>query len=223
MSVIMKNVSRIVFISYLMITAVVCLAHDEDAEVEVKISAKCAAVLIATGTTLGASTAYFLTPAALCSAGFCSTGVASGSFAAWWQSSMPLVASGSMFAQLQALAMAGAGIGTITIAAGATGGVAGATYLKEFCAFVDETDPDSFAGKTMDASVTAVTTAIKTKEDLVTQCSSSETCTATVDATTEMVAATGKFVATVFDSVVQGCKDGLAETGKYLSKNRPEV
>jgi hypothetical protein len=80
----MKNVSRVVFIYYLMITAVVCLAHDEDAEEEVKISAKCAAVLIAAGTTLGAGSAYLLTPAALCSAGFCTTGVASGSFAAWW-------------------------------------------------------------------------------------------------------------------------------------------
>jgi TM2 domain-containing membrane protein YozV len=124
---------------------------------------------------------------------------------------MPLVASGSIFAQLQALAMAGTGIGTITVAAGAIGGVAGATYLKDFCAFVDETDPDSVMGKTIDASVTTVTTAIKTKDILVAQCSSSEICTATVDATTEIVAATGKFVATLFDGFVKGFKEGLAE------------
>jgi len=177
----MKNLA-----TFLLIVAAVCLlkcskAQEPLVDEEVKISAKCAAVLVTAGTALGAGAAYAFTPVAICSVGFCHAGVAGGSFAAWWQSTMPLVASGTLFSQLQALAMGGVGIGSISVAGGALGGAAGVAYLKDFCAFVDETDPDSAMGLAFGGSLTAVTTVIKTKEHVKTQCALSETCTAAAE------------------------------------------
>lgn len=95
---------------------------------------------------------------------------------------MPLAASGTLFAKLQALAMGGVGIGSISVAGGALGGAAGVAYLRDFCAFVDEYDPDSAIGIAFEGRLTAVTTAIKTKEHLKAQCASSESCTAAAGA-----------------------------------------
>ena len=181
----MKNFATFLL---LLVAAAVCLPQWTKAEetpvdnaVEVQMSPKCAAVLITAGTALGAGAAYAFTPAAICSVGFCPAGVTGGSFAAWWQSTMPLVASGTLFSQLQALAMGGVGMGSITVAGGALGGAAGVAYLRDFCVFVDETDPDSMMGIAFGGSLTAVTTAIKTKERLTTECASSETCTAATE------------------------------------------
>ena len=152
---------------------------------DITISTKCASVLIVAGTTLGAGLTYALTPVAICAAGFCPAGVAGGSFASWWQSTMPLVAKGSLFAQLQALAMGGVGATTVTVGGGIIGGLAGAAYLSDFCAYVDEKDPDSVMGQAFDASEALVTTFIDTKIRLEGQCASSSTCTAMVETASE--------------------------------------
>ena len=82
--------------------------HQED---EVNVSQKCGAVLLAAGTGLGGALAYALTPAMLCgTAGFCQLGVAKGTSASVWQSTMGNLVAGSTFAQLQSVAMGGAGI-----------------------------------------------------------------------------------------------------------------
>ena len=100
-------------------------SQEEEAKADdtINVSSKCAAVLLASGTTLGAGVTYALTPAALCTAGFCAPGVAAGSFASWWQSTMPLVVKGSLFAKLQAIAAGGVtGMGS-SVAGAAVGGV----------------------------------------------------------------------------------------------------
>jgi hypothetical protein len=157
---------------------------DASTELTVVVSPKCAAVLLVAGTTLGAgvaSVAVTLTPAALCASGFCSTGVAAGSYAAWWQSTMPLVAKGSLFALLQSItttaSTAGAATGTILTGA-AVGGAASAAYLHDFCVMVDKTDPESELGLVFDTCWFAAQKAGQTKEYLVNQCTESTTCTA---------------------------------------------
>jgi hypothetical protein len=99
---------------------------DETFQEEVGISPKCAAVLLAAGTSLGAGLDYTLTPVALCSAGFCSTGITSSSFVASWQSTLPLVAKGSLFAKLQAITMGGNGA-KASLSGAAVGGAVGWT------------------------------------------------------------------------------------------------
>eukprot|EP00957_Ditylum_brightwellii_P033790 2560663-Ditylum_brightwellii.AAC.1 len=94
---------------------------------------------------------------------------------------MPLLGKGSLFAHLQSLAMGGAGAKSFVLG-GALGGGLGAAYLKEFCYFVDHADPDSAMGMAFDASEAAVVGAIQTKEDLMAQCASSETCAAVTSA-----------------------------------------
>ena len=159
--------------------------NDED---QVKISPECAAALLATTAALGAGATYALTPAVMCTAGFCPTGVAGSSFASWWQSTMPLVKSGSLFAQLQSLAMGGAGMGKVTIAAGAVGGITGLGYLKKFCAIVDDADPNTAAGKAIALTVATGRGIVSSQEYIMEQCSSSETCTAAMMATWEAAA-----------------------------------
>jgi hypothetical protein len=152
--------------------------------------------------------AYTLTPAALCTAGFCAPGIAGSSFAAWWQSTIPLVAKGSLFAQLQAMAMGG-GAGVSSTVAGATvGGVLGATYLREICTFVDETDPESVMGRVFDTSLTVVTTAIETKDTLQSKCTSSATCTTV----SEAGAATVESISWMWDSFTTG----VSTTAKFV-------
>ena len=72
------------------------------------ISPKCAAVIISGGALGGDGLAYAITPA-LCTARFCQAGVTPSSFASWWQSTMPLIKGGSLFATLQSIAMGGVG------------------------------------------------------------------------------------------------------------------
>jgi hypothetical protein len=213
----MKNL-----VSLFLIVAALCLAtcstcRAENLDVEednknnnnnnnnsIQISAKCASVITVAGTALGAGAAFALTPAALCAAGFCSTGVAGGSFASWWQSTMPLIAAGGLFAQLQALAMGGAGMTTITVTGGVLGGAAGVTFLSDFCTFVDETDPDSGMGIAFHASMKVVIAAIETKESLETQCASSETCAAVTEAVAKAVTATVKSTSSMWNSFTTG-------------------
>lgn len=154
------------------------VSYYAEEEEEVQISKKCGAVLLASTTALGAGAVYALTPAAICTAGFCPVGVTGGSFASWWQATMPLIAVGTNFAKLQALAMAGKGIGSITLGGATVGGATGVYFLKSICAFVDDTDPESVTGIAMDASVRAVTGALQMKESLANKCAASETCSA---------------------------------------------
>lgn len=154
---------------------------EQDNDKDDKISDKCAAVLISIGGTTAAG-AFMMTPTALCTAVFCSTGVAGGSFASWWQSMMPLVAKGSLFSYLQSIVMGGSGSMTILQSMiGLGAGSAGIVYLKRFCDYVDETDPDSAVGKSFDATLSAVTALVRTGEMIHAQCSASETCNAGKD------------------------------------------
>ena len=66
----------------------------------VTVSPKCAASLLTSSAAIGGVAAYAFTPTMLCTAGFCHAGVAGGSFASWWQSTMPLVVKGSLFSSL---------------------------------------------------------------------------------------------------------------------------
>mmetsp|Transcript_4763 Transcript_4763/g.7245 ORF Transcript_4763/g.7245 Transcript_4763/m.7245 type:complete len:222 (-) Transcript_4763:149-814(-) len=159
---------------------------DFKSEVTEEMSPKCAAVLLAASTSLGATLSYTLTPMALCSAGFCSTGVAANSFASWWQSTMPLVAKGSLFSALQSIVT---GTGTNMVLPGALGGSAvGLKYMFHLCKFVDETDPDSQLGQIFDASLTMVTKAIEKKEVAKEYCDASEICTGVSDAVEQATA-----------------------------------
>mmetsp|Transcript_26986 Transcript_26986/g.31883 ORF Transcript_26986/g.31883 Transcript_26986/m.31883 type:complete len:264 (+) Transcript_26986:136-927(+) len=154
----------------------ICRGEDLETD-DVTVSDKCAAVLLVSGSAIGAGLAYAITPVALCSAGFCPTGVTGSSFAAWWQSTMPLIVKGGFFANLQAVAMAGAGA-KITVTGAAVGGKVSATYLRNLCGFVDETDPESKWGLAFGASLTGVTAAIQVKNGVQSQCASSASCTA---------------------------------------------
>lgn len=183
-------------------TATTAPTADDD----VKVSRKCAAVLLSAATTLGGATAYYAVPAAMCAAGFCPVGVASSSIASWWQSTMPLISQGSLFAALQSAAMAGAGAHTI-ISGAVVGGAAGASYLQAICEYVDKTDEESTQGKAFEVTHSVVTTAIEAKNAAQQQCSESETCTAVVNA-----AATAKDgVTTAFSSMWNSASKAAAE------------
>lgn len=152
----------------------------QDKNEYIKISPKCAAVLLG-GTGMFGTAAAFATPTALCGVGFCPVGVARGTFASWWQSSMPLVAKGSVFAKLQSIAMGGsssmAALQSVT-GLGVGVGAAGAAYLENICTSIDEADPESAFGKFIDAIYYAVTAAIRATQKASDACASSETCTA---------------------------------------------
>jgi hypothetical protein len=193
---------------------ITCISPDENEDIT--ISAKCASVLVVAGTTLGAGATYVLTPVAICAAGFCPTGVAGGSFAAWFQSTMPLITKGSLFAQLQALAMGGVGTTTVTIGGGIIGGLVGGTYLSDFCAFVDEKDPDSAMGQAFDASVALVNTAIEAKIGIETQCASSATCTAVTETVSEAGSVVVKQISSWWGGISTGISNAATRTKLYM-------
>lgn len=105
-------------------------------------SPDCAAVVMASSGALGAGAAFVLTPLVLSMAGFSAVGPAAGSWAAAWQSTMPLVAQGSLFASLQSTAMAGVGATTL-ISGSALGGATGVALLTRICSAVDHARPGS--------------------------------------------------------------------------------
>mmetsp|Transcript_61790 Transcript_61790/g.145681 ORF Transcript_61790/g.145681 Transcript_61790/m.145681 type:complete len:306 (+) Transcript_61790:97-1014(+) len=113
-----------------------------DATQEVLVSPQCATVVMVTSGVLGAAVAWILTPVVLWMAGFAEIGVAEGSYAAAWQSTMPLVAKRSLFAALQSAAMSGVGATTLFSAA-ALGGAAGAGLIGAICKGVDNLKPGS--------------------------------------------------------------------------------
>ncbi len=159
----------------------VLITAAEPERTEVEISPKCAAVLITSTTAVGVGVAYALTPAMLCGAGFCPVGVAKGSFAASWQSTMPLVAKGSVFAALQSAAMGGAGIKT-TVAAAAVGGGTGALLLHQLCSFVDKAHTDSALGPLFENNLMLVQKVGQLQKDATEACAGSPTCSSAVEA-----------------------------------------
>lgn len=125
---------------FLLVVAILCGICSGREEQTIDISPKCAAVLVTAGAAGGGAVAYALAPAALCQAGFCSAGVTSSSFASWWQSTLPLVQSGSLFGTLQSIAMGG--VSTKMVVTGSVlGGQLSTMYLQQLCGYVD--NPDS--------------------------------------------------------------------------------
>jgi len=188
----------------------ICRGQDLETTDHIAISDQCAAVLLVSGSAIGAGLAYAITPVALCSAGFCSVGVTGSSFAAWWQSTLPLIVKGGFFAKLQAVAMAGAGA-KVTVTAAAVGGAVSATYLKDVCAFIDEADPKSKMGLASAASLSTVTAAIQVKNGIQSQCASSASCTAASAAG----AATVEYVSSTWDHFTQSASNFVSDT--YLN------
>jgi hypothetical protein len=135
-------------------------SKDQD---EINISPKCAAVLLA-GTGIIAGTGAMLTPTALCSIlGFCPTGVAGGSLASWWQSTLPLVSKGSLFAKLQSIAMRGSGPMTaLQTVIGLEIGFTGVSYINAICKAVDSADPYSAKGQLVELTYHTVSTVLET-------------------------------------------------------------
>mmetsp|Transcript_2308 Transcript_2308/g.3246 ORF Transcript_2308/g.3246 Transcript_2308/m.3246 type:complete len:197 (-) Transcript_2308:1543-2133(-) len=127
---------------------------EHDAE-EIQISSECAAVVLVGGSAIGGIAATTLAPSLLGILGFTQAGIMSGSFAAWWQSTMPLIASGTLFATLQSIAMTTTGMGTVVI--GSTlGGASSAVHLKNLCQVIDSIDKDSTAGFIISSTMKAV-------------------------------------------------------------------
>ena len=129
------------------------------------ISADAAALILTSTSLLGAPAASAMTQAVLYAVGFTSVGVTQGSFAAWWQSTMPHVVKGSGFAMLQSIAMGGVGAKTFTVGALAGchvgGGAVHWKLLAKACRAIDlEVSKCSVVGKTIQANTTAVQTAL---------------------------------------------------------------
>lgn len=120
-------------------------------EKEVLISPECAVVLITAGATAGTAASIVLAGPVLSLFGFTSVGVAQGSFAAWWQSTLPLIKAGSLFASLQSVAMSG--VGSTVLITSSVGGAVAASKLSGFCEMIDKIDPDSQEGKIISSLV----------------------------------------------------------------------
>ena len=138
-------------------------AADPSAQV---VSPDCAAVVLSGAGILGAVTAGATFSLVLEIVGFTATGVAPGSFAAWWQSTMPLVAAGSLFARLQAFAMGGGGAAASTL-----GAIAGdvtafnSGFMANVCKWVDEeVSKGSAAGDAIQANTHAVQTILSSED-----------------------------------------------------------
>mmetsp|Transcript_11810 Transcript_11810/g.22404 ORF Transcript_11810/g.22404 Transcript_11810/m.22404 type:complete len:262 (-) Transcript_11810:3071-3856(-) len=179
----------------------------EEEDVEVDISPKCAAVLLSGGALGGVGLAYAVTPAALCTAGFCPAGVSGASFASWWQSTMPLVVSGSLFTTFQSVAMGGMGTKAV-VTASMIGGAWSARYLEDLCAYVD--DPASNMAPVFDGTLVAVRGAYVAAEKAKTTCSSSESCTATM----EFAQVASATVSSSISSMWNYISDGVSQTAE---------
>ena len=102
----------------------------------VKVTPQCAAVLLVGAGAVGATVALAVLPALLYIAGFSSGGVLANSFAAAWQSALPLVAQGSIFALLQSAAAGGSG-SSVMISAAAVGSTSGMLAMEQICSVID--------------------------------------------------------------------------------------
>lgn len=109
-------------------------AHPETQVVNV--SPACAAALLVGGGIAGVAVASTVLPAILYITGFAQGGVLAGSFAASWQSTMPLMAQGSLFAALQSAA-AGVVGSTVVISAASVGSTSSVLFLQQACSAID--------------------------------------------------------------------------------------
>ena len=193
--------------------ACLAAAHDapqETAEEEnVEISGICAAVLLTSSTVTSAGAALIVTPAMLAAAGFGTAGVTGGSFAAWWQSTMPLIAKGILFSHLQSAATGG--VGTFTaMGGGFAGGAAGAQYLKSFCPYVDDANPDSPMGQIFAANLVAVRRAGGVARAASDTCASSPTCAAAAAASAQAASDAASVVSSLWGRVSAAASDTAA-------------
>jgi hypothetical protein len=199
------------------------IAKQED---QVKISRECAAVLVLSvptvGLAAGAGMSYLATTS-LCALGFCSTGVAGGSAAAWWQSLMVNgVTAGSTFAKLQSFAMTTSGGRNMYLAASILGGATGAAFVQDFCAWVDEAEPDSPRAKVVEVSLEAIAKGKQIKD----RCDSSESCSAVASTIVQGAEAAADLVSAAKDYAVaqltspenhKAAMEGLAATRDFTS------
>lgn len=140
-------------------------SHTEPPEQTVEVSPKCAALVLVGGGVAGSAAAVAVTNLLtsslwLCSVGFCAAGVQAGSLAAWWQSTLPLIASGSLFATLQSIAMGGTAVVMTTsstaVAGAALGAGASLAALSELCRMVDELEAGSGTAVALQANLELV-------------------------------------------------------------------
>lgn len=124
------------------------LDNGSDSGEGVEVSPECAVVLVTGGliaggtATVGTSLLFSWLLAVI---GFTAEGVAVGSYAAKWQSTLPLVTAGYLFAKLQSTAMSGAG--TTIMPGSIVGGAAAADMIVDICQVIDGIDPESNTGK----------------------------------------------------------------------------
>ena len=125
--------------------------ESEMEEVQVQVSRECAVVLVTGGLIVGGvavAATEALVGMLLNVIGFASIGVASGSTAAWWQSTFPLVKAGSTFAKLQSITMSEAGFGFVPVGA-AVGGAVAVAKIDDLCSSLDDVDSESWEGKAL--------------------------------------------------------------------------
>ena len=173
--------------------------NDDNDNGRVKISSKCAAILLAGAGAV--DEVETLTPTALCSAGLNEACVNHGWFKRDWYVVVPLVAKRKLSTTLQALVVedkeAGLhrftcssyckenlmygipGATTITMATGAVGGTLSAMLMTVFCDLVDGSDPnDAGIGAMFRKVHQTVTSAIETNIKATDKnCQASQTCT----------------------------------------------
>jgi hypothetical protein len=130
--------------------------NDESCKEEesVYVSPECAVVLVTAGSVAGGLASFVLVAPLLSLIGFTGAGVAKGSFAAWWQSTMPNgVMAGSISSSLQSIAMRG--IASTIVISSSIGGAATASQLRRICATIDDVDPESKEGKVISSLLMA--------------------------------------------------------------------
>jgi len=162
-------VTRLDCCVYMTLLALVVLAIDTNGHADSqKVSADCAALILTCSGLLGAASANALVGLMLRLVGFTAAGVAKGSLAAWWQSTMPLVSAGSVFAKLTSIAMSPAGAGAAGTTVGGifgVGGGAAAVGFSDVCTRVDEeVAQQSVVGVTLQANTRVVQAALSSAQ-----------------------------------------------------------
>jgi len=104
----------------------------------VHVSPECAAVLVAAGSAAGSVTSWAFAGPLLSSLG-------EGSFAAWWESALPIVSTDALFAKLQSIAMAR--VGSDIPMSSFIGDAATALRVVAFCSRIDSIEPESHEAK----------------------------------------------------------------------------
>jgi len=208
----------------MVVQLVVTTLADVGNPLDQQVSIDCAA-LILTGTgILGATAANAVIALVLRIIGFAAAGVMKGSFAAWWQSTMPLVSAGSVFAKLTSIAMSAGGAGatgtTIGAVLGVGGGAAAITWtpLANVCKRVDEeVAQGSVAGATLQANTRAVQAVLSSAE------LAGKTAKEVYDATPAPVKAAAEQVAEKINSAYTASADAVRKTYDAVTSKAADV